>query len=149
MLIWILTPECQFDITLSLRAPPLHFRRNEWQKCIKKKLNRMAACCFLFDNLCTVRQRPFRGCEGQGLKLTWNPPDRWVFYGTDEGGCRWADVTVLLQCSHLWYQLLLHYQLPSPSFGHSFLHLCLSPMRRQRGSLTMKCVTSLSLTPSN
>ena len=83
----------------------------------------MATCCVLYNDLCAGSQRHLRGREGRGLQLTRNPSDGWICIGTDEVTCRWVDVTVLLQWSHLWYQLLLHYQLSSPYFCHYFPRL--------------------------
>lgn len=98
-----------------------------------KKLNRMATWCFFpMTSVPGDTGLPLRGCEGPGLKLTWNPSDRWICYGTDEGQGRWVDVTVLLQWSHLWYQLLLHSQLSPPPLCHHFLHL--TSLQREDGA---------------
>lgn len=77
MLICILTPDCQSGINLSLWASlPLHFWRNEWQNSIKKKSNRMAACCFFFNDLCIERQSPLR-VNSKPLRWTDISWDRW------------------------------------------------------------------------
>lgn len=91
-------------------------------KCIKKNLIEWPVAAFIQRPL-YHKTKAFQRAWGQELKLPWNPSDRRICYGTGEGKGRRVDVTILLQWSHLWYQLLLHYQFSSPSFCHDLLHL--------------------------
>ena len=121
-----MTPECQSDINLSLRASPaFHLWRNEWQRCIKKTHNRMASCCF-YSTTSVPRDRGlwegFRPRAQVRLKdIFW---DRWQ--EMQVSGCDSPITTVT--------SLISITQLSSPSFGHYFLHLASSPMRRQNST---------------
>lgn len=137
VLIWILTPECQ---SVTMRFIP------EWQNCIIKT-NRMVTGVFSSPPT-TYRPRP--STDEWGLSRTCSGSDRRASDGTAE---RWPDspittvtspisITPSLSVTLLLLSLFLPSR-PSSSFPPSL------PVRRQSSTRAMKCVTSLSLTPSN
>lgn len=131
-----MTPGCQPDIKLSVRASsPLHLWRNRWQKCFKKDLNRMATCCFFSlprdKGLWRVwgqLLKPLRQMRGEACEWMWQP-----YYNG--------------HISDIYYSFTISYP-PLPSVIISFIG---SPSneKTEQHLQAMKCVTSLSMTPSN